>query len=112
MKKAVSTRFTGNKPGRRSAREWRVLMRAFARSGETRTQFCARHAVALSTFDWWRSRLRRESTPRAVSDPAPADALFVELAPVAEPVAADAARWDVELEFGGGVFLRLRRGAC
>lgn len=112
MKKTVSTRITGNKPNRRSASEWRALMRAFARSGETRTQFCARHEVALSTFDWWRSHLRHELISLSETTPAPASALFVELAPVAEPVAADSARWDVELELGAGVWLRLRRGAC
>jgi hypothetical protein len=112
MKKTVSTRISGNKPSRRSASEWRALLGAFARSGETRTQFCARHAVALSTFDWWRSRLRRESAPRVVSNPAPAGGLFVELAGEAEPVGAASTHWDVELELGAGVFVRLRRGAC
>ncbi len=45
---------------RRSAREWRALIHAQSRGDETRTQFCARHDVALSTFDWWRRRLHTE----------------------------------------------------
>jgi hypothetical protein len=39
-------------------------------------------------------------------------ALFVELAHEDKPVAAASANWDVELELGSGVFVRLRRGAC
>jgi len=61
MRKAVSTPTTSNKQGRRSATEWRALIREFSRSGETRRQFCERHGVALSTFAWWRSHLRHES---------------------------------------------------
>ena len=112
MAKAVSTRITGNYHGRRSAGEWRALMRAFAHSGVTRTQFCADHGVALSTIDWWRSRLRRESASASDTTPSPVSALFVELAQAESPVAAASASWDVELELGSGVFVRLRRGAC
>jgi len=103
---------TSNKQGRRSASEWRALMRAFSRSGETRTRFCQRHGVALSTFAWWRRRLRDESTAVSQTTPSPASALFVELAQEDKPVTAASANWDVELELGSGVFLRLRRGAC
>ena len=112
MSTAVSTPITHNKQGRRSASEWRTLIRAFSRSGETRTQFCERHGVALSTFAWWRSRLRHESTAVPETPPAPAGALFVELAQAEPPVTTVSARWDVELELGRGMFLRLRRGAC
>jgi putative transposase len=112
MRTAVSTPITRNKQGRRSAGEWRALMRAFSHSGETRTQFCERHGVALSTFAWWRSHLRHESTAVSETSPAPASALFVELTQAEPPVATVSARWDVELELGSGVFLRLRRGAC
>jgi len=114
MSTRVPTPTTRNKPGRRSASEWRALMQAFSRSGVTRSQFCTRHGVALSTFDWWRSRLRRESATRSESNtpPTPASALFVELAQEAKPIAVVSANWDVELDLGCGVFLRLRRGAC
>ena len=112
MRTAVSTPITNNKQGRRSASEWRALMRAFSHSGETRTQFCERHGVALSTFAWWRSHLRRELTAASDATPLPASALFVELAPADKLVAAQSATWDVELELGSGVFLRVRRGAC
>ena len=59
-----------------------------------------------------RSHLRRESAAVSNITPAPASALFVELAQVDKPVAAVSAHWDVELELGSGVVLRLRREAC
>ncbi len=111
MRTAVSTPITHNKQGRRSASEWRALMRAFSQSGMTRAQFCDRHGLVLSTFAWWRSHLRHESTAVSETTPAPASALFVELAHD-KPLATAASNWDVELELGSGVFLRLRRGAC
>lgn len=112
MRTAASTPITSNKQGRRSASEWRALVQAFTHSGETRTQFCERHGVALSTFAWWRSHLRCELTASSDSTPLPASALFVELAQEDKAVAGASTRWDVELELGSGVFLRLRRGAC
>ena len=114
MRARISTPTTRNKLYRRSASEWRALIQGFSRSGVTRSQFCTRHGVALSTFDWWRSRLRRESTARSVSNtpPTPANALFVELAQADKPDAVVSANWDVELSLGNGMFLRLRRGTC
>lgn len=98
---------------RRSEAQWRALFLAFETSGETRRRFCARHGVALSTFDWWRRRLREPAGSVSVA-PLRSAALFVELtapmAPVRE-LPGRAAAWDVELELGAGVVLRLRRGA-
>lgn len=112
MTTAVSIPTTANKPGRRSAGEWRALIREFSRSGETRTRFCERHGVALSTFDRWRSLLRREPAAPSQTMPSAAGALFVELAGEGKPPAAASAPWDVELELGAGMFVRLRRPAC
>ena len=112
MTTAVSIPTTGNKQGRRSASEWRALMAKFSRSRETRTQFCERHGLALSTFDRWRSLLRQEPTAVSQTPPSPPGTLFVELADGDKPVVSPSAAWDVELELGAGMFLRLRRPAC
>lgn len=101
---------------RRNPLEWRDLMDAYARSGQTRKQFCAREQLALSTFDWWQRRLRAESgapTPqrRPASRGLKAAPLFVELAPGRKPESTPLPAWEVELELGAGVVLRLRRGA-
>ena len=101
---------------RRGESQWRALVSAFAQSGTTRRAFCAQHALSLSTFDWWRKRLG--AVPRADGSRARADALFVELtassgaAAAAVPVShRSMPAWDVELELGAGVVLRVRRGA-
>lgn len=99
--------------GRRSEAQWRALFSVFETSGETRRRFCARHGVALSTFDWWRRRLR-EQAGSAGAAPLHPEALFVELTAPMTPLRempGSAAAWDVELELGAGVVLRLRRGA-
>ena len=101
---------------RRGESQWRALVGAFTQSGTTRHAFCAQHALSVSTFDWWRKRLG--AMPCAARARARADALFVELtAPTGSAAAAvpvshrSMPDWDVELELGAGVVLRLRRGA-
>lgn len=103
----------GSATRRRSPREWRALILAQARGNETRKQFCARHSVALSTFDWWRRRLRGEAAApgsRALAAVRASPPLFFELAPESKPIIA--LHWDVELELGAGLVLRLRRTPC
>jgi hypothetical protein len=98
--------------GRRSEAQWRALVSAFAKSGLSRRAFCARQGVPVSTLDWWRKRLG--VVPRAGASRAGSDALFVELSP---PVSATSdtrdsvPAWDVELDLGAGVVLRVRRSA-
>ncbi len=96
---------------RRSEAQWRSLMTEFETSGISQHAFCARHGLAKSTFELWRRKLREARTADAI-DIRP-EALFVELsAPVTDraeaPPAAPA--WEVELDLGAGVVLRLRRG--
>lgn len=92
---------------RRSPDQWREIIGRFEQSGQTRVQFCDEQGLGLSTFSRWRRRLSREVP---VSHPQSDDALFVELAQVApEPSARP---WDVELQLGGSVCLRLRQGGC
>lgn len=96
---------------RRSPAQWRSLVDAFSRSSETRKQFCSRHGVAPSTFSWWQRRLRDVRLPAPV-DAARAPGLFVELSGQPTGATPSMPPWDVELELGGGVVLRLRRTPC
>jgi hypothetical protein len=105
---------SGGRRMRRSPAQWRALVGAFEQSGITRGAFCARQGVSVSTFDWWRKRLGTASRGLPVTR-VDSNALFVELS--TPPVATDAAHatpaWDLELELGAGMVLRLRRGtAC
>ena len=95
---------------RRTAAQWRKVVEQFERSGQTRGKFCAANGLALSTFDLWRRKL--PAAPVAEARPEP---LFVELtppAPTQTPVGSTGTgAWEVELELGAGVVLRLRRAA-
>ena len=97
---------------RRSATQWRKLIEQFECSGQTRGKFCAANGLALRTFDQWRRKLH--ATPASAGEASP-EALFVELThPGQAPSVATATRtgaWEVELELGAGVVLRLRRVA-
>lgn len=95
----MNTSTTVTRRTRRSEQEWRAVMAQFARSGLGGEAFCAREGIALSTFWNWRSRLQRSSRAKAVSPASP----FVEL------VSDSASRtFDIELDLGRGVVLRMR----
>jgi hypothetical protein len=49
----------------RSKEEIRGIVEGFAKSGMTRRAYCARHGVAMTTFDYWR-RAERKQKPRLV----------------------------------------------
>lgn len=89
---------------RRSEHEWRELLARFEQSGQTQEQFCADQDLVLSSFTRWRQKLRSASQGQPT---AAAEALFVELSSESAEQ-----RWDVELELGAGVVLRLRRAPC
>ena len=97
---------------RRTAAQWQELVERFERAGQTRSGFCAAHGLALSTFDLWRRKLR--TRPATAHEPPP-EALFVELTHPAQTPAsfpsAGTGAWEVELELGAGVVLRVRRAA-
>lgn len=88
---------------RRSEVEWRELFARFDESAQTREAFCTEQDVVLSSFIRWWKKLRQSprSEAAAVQNP-----VFVELTSEHEP------RWDVELQLGAGVVLRLMRPAC
>ena len=88
---------------RRSEAEWRELFARYDQSGQAREQFCAEQGVVLSSFTRWWQKLRAASrNPLAAAQ----EAVFVELTSEAAP------HWDVELQLGAGVMLRLRQPAC
>jgi transposase-like protein len=45
-------------PRRHSAQEWADWVRLFTRSGQKTREFCRERGLALSTFSYWRRRLR------------------------------------------------------
>ena len=86
---------------RRSASEWRDIFQQFSCSGQTQELFCVEQSLALSTFSRWHQRLT--GSTELVADQA---ASFVELSTCEQPPSS--APWDVELQLGAELFLRLR----
>jgi hypothetical protein len=84
---------------RRSPSEWQQLIDEQARSGLSQTVFCAVRSVSTTSFQHWKRQLAAAAPP----SPSPT---WLDLGPLRESVAAG---WDIELELGAGVCLRLRR---
>ena len=100
----TSTTLTRRARIRRSEHEWRELFARFEHGGQTREQFCADQGLAVSTFSRWRQRMRALGRADAKL---PSEAVFVELSSSDAPDGA-ASPWNVELQLGKGIFLRLR----
>jgi hypothetical protein len=66
---------------------WKKCVGQWERSGQSQREFCAKRGLALSTFQWWRAKLRRAEVPGTaapfvpltLSAPVPAAAIEVEL---------------------------------
>ena len=86
---------------RRSAPEWQDIFQQFSHSGQTQEVFCAEQSLALSTFNRWRQRLA-DVTDLAVDQ----TASFIELSSCEAPPST--MPWDVELQLGAEIILRLR----
>ena len=110
----AGTRLIEVGPRRRSAAEWRTLVRAYAKRTGTAPEFCREHGVAVSTLDWWRRRLEKTSGSTVVRSKVRSVAASQPLSFIELPATSSAARtrWDIELELGEGMVLRLRRGSC
>ena len=89
----------------RSPHQWRDLFSRFEQSGQTRDQFCREQGLSLSSFSRWRMKLKNVAPPSLVLTQK--DPVFVELQP--KPIRKSAIQaWDVELQMGADVVLRLR----
>ena len=89
---------------RRSAEQWREIQQRFEHSGQTQVAFCAAEGLALSTFTLWRRKLGSSQEMITNNDAA----MFVALPDSNIPVSATL--WDVELQLGADVVLRLQHG--
>ena len=83
---------------RRRREEWQQLIEAQSVSELTQAAFCAANGLSLASFQNWKRRLAAERT-------VPAEP-WVDLGTLDRPAGSG---WDIELELGDGVCLRLRR---
>ena len=88
---------------RRTAEQWRSLIAEQAESGLSQAAFCKRERLALSTFSLWKRRLSEpdELAVRQDEDPA----TWIDLG----QLTSSRSGWNIELDLGDGVCLRLRR---
>ena len=82
---------------RRSREQWRQLLDEHAASGQTQTAFCQAKGLCLASFQNWKRKL---AVTEEASQP------WVELGTLDQ---AAGSGWDIELDLGNGVCLRLRR---
>lgn len=92
-----------------SRQKWQQLIEQQATSGQSQASFCASHGLAKSTFPYWKRRLKQGAS--AEDSQSPLDSLFMPLLESAAEGTAhtDSGGWEVELDLGGGLCLRLRR---
>ena len=81
---------------RRGRDEWQRLIAEQADGDLTQTAFCATRGISIGSLQNWKRRLAAK---------APAES-WLELGTLAE---RGASGWDIELDLGDGVCLRLRR---
>ena len=97
---------------RRGAAFWRRTIRAHERSGLTQLAFCRRNELALSTFQYWRRRLR-DTEDEAATDFVEVEVRSEASAPQSEvtvPQSTLAAGADgFELTFPSGLRLKVPR---
>ena len=87
----------------RTREQWKALVHEFTTSDLTKVAFCKKHGIATSCLYRWQKVFAEQ----------PVLADFIDITqPVAkatpEPPAADNKQWQVELELGAGIVLRLR----
>ena len=95
----------GTKRARRSPAQWQRLIAEEADSDLTQSAFCRARGISPSSLKYWKRRLAGLAAGADdLSGPG-----FVELTAVGDNVVAGCAGWDVELDLGAGMVLRVRR---
>ena len=89
----------------RSQNQWKALLEEFNSSGLTKSAFCKKHRIATSSLYRWQ-RLFAEQAGEItdfidVTQP-------LSITPSPPPAHARDNDWQVELELGAGVILRIR----
>jgi len=91
---------------KRSPAQKQALVEEFNASGLTKTAFCKHHGIATSCLSRWQKALSPESSTGDFVDITES----VSAAALPRPAAEECPRWQVELELGAGVVLRVRTG--
>ncbi len=87
------------KSNRRSAKQWRAILRRFDKSGLAPADFCHQKNISLPTFRRWQRKQLAEASVTG----------FVELQPSIASAQSEAP-WTLELDLPGGGHLRIQSG--
>jgi hypothetical protein len=87
---------------RRTRSQWQDLIQQQASGSLSQPEFCQQNAIALSTFQNWKRKLRVDQSKSTSNQ----DWLAL---PLDIPDDTVPIGWDIELELGQGICLRLRR---
>lgn len=90
-----------NRP-RRTEAQWRILLSEFEAEDVPAKQFCEARDITYASFSYWRRRCR---VAPVETEQAPA---FIDLSALTSSQPSSR-RWQIELELGDGVVLRLER---
>lgn len=97
---------------KRLASEWAALIERQSKSGFSQSTFCRSEDVPLSTFQYWKRRLRNEGRSEPTASETPLFTPLSELPAVpadAERTEATDVSWILDLDLGGGLQLTLRK---
>lgn len=84
---------------RRSAQQWEALVEQWQASGQNASAFCRERNIGYASFCQWRKRLSQQGTNSSSTDSTP----FIDLSSLANKERG----WQIVLNLGGGVELRL-----
>lgn len=87
------------------AQDWRGHIEQYLGGGLSRREYCQRHQLALSTFDYWRRRLRKEGAPATSSSSRALEVVRVEV-----DMASVVGSAPLELVVGNGRMIRIPAG--
>ena len=90
---------------RRSKEQWQQLIETQQASGQSQKVFCQQEELSMSTFSYWKKKLRHEEVSTHSAFEVSSPHAWVEL-PTEPPVVNS---WHIELDLGNGVCLRLNQ---
>ena len=86
---------------RRGAPQWRALVQRGESSGLSVAAFCRAQAISPASYFRWRERLAQDPLVAGTPDAAPK---FIDIGTLSQRRV-----WDLEIDLGAGIVLRLRR---
>jgi putative transposase len=101
----------------RDAQTWWAIVQRQRESGLSQAAFCAAEGLSVSSLQNWKRKFVREGrfseAPSAPAAPWFAELAVPETGGEPEPPGLAPLAWQIELELGGGVVLRIHRSvAC